>query len=96
MRRKASPDKGFLISMLINMAFRFEWVIAAAALAAAHFFLDWPWWLPLVPLAIWFLQAFIVTAMLSFALRLGNSPQKSVPQNKNPYSKSMDSDGNLK
>lgn len=96
MRRSASPDSGFIISMLINMAFRFEWAIASAALLAAHFFLGWAYWLPLVTLAIWVLQALIVTAMLSFAMSLGGTPKEHVHANKNPYSKHMDSDGNLK
>ena len=85
--RRTAKNHGFLLCMLMNMLFRFEWAMAAIALAVVHFWLGWPLFLVWIPLAIWVLYALFVTLVLSAANRCGNAPQPHRP-NKNPYSKS--------
>ena len=86
MRRTASGH-GFLLCMLLNMLFRFEWAAAALVFLGIHFWLGWPLLFVWVLLGIWVLYAFFITLVLSLANRAGNitEPPK---QNKNPYSKS--------
>jgi len=84
--RRVSRDRGFLISLLFNMAFRVEWaVIGIVLLIVHHFFEKVPLWAGLAAFAIWFLISFFVTLLLSTANRLGNH-KDPVRENKNPYS----------
>ena len=85
--RRTARNHGFVICLLINMMFRFEWAIAAIVLLVLHFLLNWPLFLVFVALGIWFLYALFVTAVLSAANRIGNEPTPERP-NRNPYSKS--------
>ena len=86
MRRTASGH-GFLLCLLINMMFRFEWAAAALVLLAIHYWLAFP---PLfivwIVLAIWILYALFITIVLSLANHAGNTVEPPKP-NKNPYSK---------
>ena len=84
--RKTANHHGFLVCLLINMMFRFEWAIAAIVLLVIHFLLGWPLFLVWIALGIWFLYAFFVTLVLSMANRIGNEPTPERP-NRNPYSK---------
>ena len=85
--RRTARNHGFLLCLLLNMAFRFEWAIAAIVLLAIHFWLGWPLFLVWIALGIWFVYALFVTAVLSAANRFGNEPTPE-RQNRNPYSKS--------
>ena len=85
MRRTASGH-GFLLCLLINMMFRFEWAIIAIVMLAIHFWLGWPLFLVWIPLIIWVIYALFVTSVLSLANRAGNAVDPPKP-NKNPYSK---------
>ena len=85
--RRTARNHGFLLCLLLNMAFRFEWAIAAIVLFAIHFWLGWPLFLGFVALGIWFFYALFVTLVLSAANRAGSEPTPERP-NKNPYSKS--------
>ena len=83
--RRVSRDRGFLISLLFNMAFRVEWaVIGIVLLIVHHFFEKVPLWTGLVAFAVWFLISFLVTLLLSTANRLGNH-KDPVRENKNPF-----------
>lgn len=84
--RRSARGHGFILCLLLNMAFRFEWAIAAIILLVVHYWLGWPLFLVWVPLAIWFLYALCITAVLSLANRAGNAPTEERP-NRNPYSK---------
>ena len=85
--RRTARNHGFLVCLLINMMFRFEWAIAAIVLLVLHYLLGWPLFLTFVALGIWLVYALFVTAVLSAANRIGNEPTPERP-NKNPYSAS--------
>ncbi len=85
--RRTARNHGFLLCLLLNMAFRFEWAIAAIVLLAIHFWLGWPLFLVWIALGIWLVYALFVTLVLSAANQIGNEPTQQRP-NKNPYSKS--------
>lgn len=85
--RKTARNHGFLLCLVLNMMFRFEWAIAAIVLLVIHFWLGWPLFLVWIALGIWLLYALFVTLVLSAANRIGNEPPAERP-NKNPYSKS--------
>ncbi|MBQ7548019.1 MAG: hypothetical protein IJT41_13775 [Clostridia bacterium] len=85
--RRTARGHGFLLCLLLNMLFRFEWAVAAIILLAIHFWMGWPLFFVWIALGIWFLYALFVTLILSLANRAGNSPTPQQP-NKNPYSKS--------
>jgi fatty acid desaturase len=85
--RRTARNHGFLLCLLLNMAFRFEWAIAAIILLAIHFWLGWPLFLVWIALGIWVLYSLFVTLVLSAANHAGNEPTPQRP-NKNPYSKS--------
>ena len=85
--RRTARDHGFLLCLLLNMAFRFEWAIAAIIMLAIHFWLGWPLLFVWILLGIWVLYALFVTLVLSLANHAGNTVDPPKP-NKNPYSKS--------
>lgn len=85
--RRASPGRGFWISFLINLAFRYQWLILAAAVVLLHFiFKSVPLWLALVPLALWLIHALVITIVLRLISRVPTDVFTPRP-NKNPYSK---------
>lgn len=84
--RRTARGHGFLLCLLINMMFRFEWAAAALVLVGVHFWLGWPLFLAWIPLVIWVLYALAITVVLSLANRAGNITEPPRP-NRNPYSK---------
>ena len=88
--RRASPDKGFWLSLLINFIFRYQWGILALLLFILHFiFPVIPIWVSFIVLGIWFLHALILTLVLRLIARVPTDIHTPRP-NKNPYSKSND------
>ena len=85
-RRTALPDSGFVLSLLLNMVFRFEWVAAALILLILHFVLGWPLFPVWICLAAWILHSLLVTILLIAVTRHGNEETPPRP-NQNPYSK---------
>ena len=85
--RRTARGHGFLLCLLLNMMFRFEWAIVAIVLLVIHFWMGWPLFLVWVALGIWVVYALFVTLVLSLANHAGNAPTPQQP-NKNPYSKS--------
>ena len=83
--RRVSRGHGFLISLLINMAFRAEWLVIAIVLFVLNRVLGLSIWFMVAALAVWVIYSLVVTLLLSMANRLGNV--KDEPKiNKNPYS----------
>ncbi len=85
--RRATGDKGFWLSFLINFAFRYQWGILGLLILVAHFvFPAIPLWVAFIPIAAWVLHAFILTLVLRLISRV---PTDIFTQreNKNPYSK---------
>lgn len=82
--RKAR-NHGFVVSLLVNMAFRAEWLVPALILLVLHFVLGIAWWWCLIPIGCWIIHALIVTLLLSFANWAGNAPEPQT-KNINPYS----------
>ena len=85
--RKSASGHGFLLCLLINMMFRFEWAIIALVLLGVHFWIGFPLFFVWIALGIWVLYALFVTVVLSLGNRAGNIVDPPKP-NKNPYSKS--------
>lgn len=85
--RRTARNHGFVLCLLLNMVFRFEWAIAAIVLFALHFWLGWPLFPGFIALGIWFVYSLAVTLVLSAANRIGNEQPTERP-NRNPYSKS--------
>ena len=85
--RRTAHNHGFILCLLLNMMFRFEWAIAAIVLLGIHFWLGWPLYLAWIALGIWLVYSLFVTLVLSAANSAGNAPVPQKP-NKNPYSKS--------
>ena len=84
--RRTARDHGFILCLLLNMAFRFEWCVAAIVYYCLRLWLHFPLFPTFVLLGIWVLYSLFVTAVLSMANRSGNAPVPPA-QNKNPYSK---------
>lgn len=85
--RKVSHGHGFWLSYILNMAFRAEWLLLAVLLFAGYFVLKWKplMWCALCALAVWFIYPLVITLLLTFASRMGNTPTP-YRENKNPYS----------
>lgn len=84
--RRVSKDHGFIMSLVLNMAFRPEWVVAAIFLFLLHRFVGISFWWYVAVLIAWFVYSLIITCVLFWANRMGNAPER-VSKNKNPYSK---------
>ncbi|MGN0636539.1 MAG: hypothetical protein ACI4I5_10005 [Acutalibacteraceae bacterium] len=84
--RRTARGHGFLLCLLLNMLFRFEWCAAAIVYYGVHRFFSFPLFPVFILLGIWVLYALFVTVVLSLANRSGNAPVPRT-QNKNPYSK---------
>lgn len=85
MRRRADSG-GFLLCLILNMIFRFEWIFFAAAVFIVCLIFHLSYSLVLIPLGLWFLHAFLVTAVLSAITRNTSVPDSRLQENKNPYS----------
>ena len=81
---KRAQGKGFFVSLLLNMAFRWFWPALAVVLLILHFAMGWPLWLIVIPLVCWVVHALLITLVLSMATS-GAKP-KPEPKNINPYS----------
>ena len=87
MMRRVSPlNSGFVLALLLNMVFRFEWAAAALILLILHFVLGWPLFPVWLCLAAWVLHSLLVTALLTAVTRSGGKEAPPL-SNKNPYSK---------
>lgn len=82
---KRATGHGFLLSLLLNMAFRGFWLVLVAILVILHFAAGWPLWLIVIPLAAWVIHALLITLVLGFATG-GPTTRKPEPENINPYS----------
>lgn len=83
---RRAEGHGFFLCLLINLVFRFEYLILAGILIALHFILSFPMWPVYVCLGLWLVHALIITIVFSMANRIGNEPSPE-RENKNPYSK---------
>ena len=67
MRRRAGPDRGFVVALLINMLFRPEWPILALIMLALHLLFGLPALFIWLCLGIWVVWSAVVTAFVSWA-----------------------------
>jgi len=75
-----------LISLFLwTFILHWEYPLVIAILIILHFTLGWSLWWIAVVLGAWLVFAFIRTAVIGFANRVGNEPA-SPKENKNPYS----------
>ncbi len=86
--RRVSKDHGFIISLVLNMAFRPEWVVGAIVLFVLHRIFGISIWWGIITLIAWFVYSLIITCVLFWANRMGNSPERKTV-NKNPYSEGV-------
>lgn len=87
MMHKTAKGHGFLLCLILNMLFRFEFAIIGIVLLALHFWLGLPMFLAWIAFGVWFVYALLITVILSLANHAGNLPPDERP-NKNPYSAS--------
>ena len=87
--RRTARNHGFILCLLLNMVFRFEWCVAAIVYYCLHLWLHFPLFPTFVLLGIWVLYALVITVVFSLANRAADTPTP-YPENKNPYSKSTD------
>ena len=85
---KRAKGHGFLLSLVLNMVFRWFWPALAVLLLILHFAVGWPLWLIIIPLICWVVHALLITLILGWATR-GATP-KPEPKNVNPYSSGKD------
>ena len=67
MRRCAKTDGGFLLSFVLNLCLRGEWLLCSLILLALHYLLDLPLFLTWIALGIWVLISFGITCLLQWA-----------------------------
>lgn len=88
---KKNNDHGFLLSFLINLAFRFGWLLFAIVFLVLYFTVGWPLWLMLIPVGLWIVHALIITLIMFFGNKAGNNKNTEVQkENINSYSKKND------
>ena len=85
MKRKPKTDSGFLMAVIINLIFDLEWTIPAWILLAAHFIFKISLWWFVGALGFWIVSAIVRTAVLTWLVKAGNTPDPP-KENKNPYS----------
>ncbi len=83
--RRAAPDCGFWLCLLLNVIFHIQWSVPGFLLLLLHFVLGWPLWYSLVAFGVWFGYVLTVTIILSCLSRLDNTGP-DYRENKNPYS----------
>ena len=79
-------SKGFMISLLISLAFNLEWTVPAWIFLALHFWKGISLWWFIGSMILWVLFIALRVLLFSSLVRAGNykDPPK---ENKNPYSK---------
>lgn len=83
--RRSVIDHGFVVSVLINMLFRFEWLIVAGILFGLHAWLNLPIYFAYIVLGGWVLHAVCITIFMTWVCDCGERKTPDKP-NKNPYS----------
>jgi len=73
MKRRAPPGSGFWMSLLLNMIFQGQWLLAALGMLALHYWLHLPKFLFWVCIIIWILWSLAVTLFVSWAAGTGSS-----------------------
>ncbi|MGN0489492.1 MAG: hypothetical protein ACI4HO_09545 [Ruminococcus sp.] len=79
----------FILVLLLNLLFNFEWSIPAWILLILHFVIGLPVYWFWIALGLWVLLVVLFTKLLGWTARVSNEkPIKR--ENKNPYSASDD------
>ena len=86
-KKRPQINGGFFAALGINLIFDLEWTIPAWLALAAHFFFDVSLWWFAGALAVWVVAVAIKTAVFSWLIKVGNTPDPP-KENKNPYSSS--------
>lgn len=85
--RRASSDSGFFISLVLNLVFRFQWVVAAVVFFILYKLVDEvPLWPTFLALGFWVVHSLVVTIALCAVANMPDVPHEP-KTNKNPYSK---------
>ena len=85
MKKNRPKGNGFISALLINLVFDLEWTIPAWMLLAGRLIFGISIWWFVGALAVWVLGVAIKTSVLSWLVRIGNTPDPP-KENKNPYS----------
>lgn len=87
--RRLRPDDNFIIALLLNIVFHFEWSIPAWILLILHFWIGLPLKWFLIALGLWIvgliIWMYVVGAFYGWAAKCGQT-KDPVKENKNPYS----------
>ncbi len=86
MKKVIPRESGFFLSLCLNLAFQFEWIIIGSLLLVVHFIFGLSIWFAVVVYGLWLLQALLVTITLTMANRCGNQEPVKEKPNVNPYS----------
>lgn len=76
---------GFFLTLLLNMALRFEWGLAALGFYVLHLTLGLPLFLVPLLLAVWVVHSLVITLLVSWGGKCAAVPTPK-RENKNPYS----------
>ncbi len=83
--KRNSDGSSFVISLVLNLLWNYEFLIVAIVVLVLHFTINAPMWLFWLSLLIWVLPALLMTLFLFFLSGL-DSGKVDVKENKNPYS----------
>lgn len=87
MKKRPQAKGGFFAALAINLLFDLEWTIPAWILLALHFIFEISLLWFFGALGVWIVAVAVKTAVFSWLVRAGNTPDKP-KENKNPYSSS--------
>ena len=75
--------RSFLLSTLINMLLRYEWIPIILITVVICWLIPFiPWWIVLIPLAGWFIHGLIATGFISLLFSLIEWANRKIDENK--------------
>ena len=75
--------RSFLLSTLINMLLRYEWIPIILITVVICWLIPFiPWWIVLIPLAGWFIHGLIATGFVSLLFSLIEWANRKIDENK--------------
>lgn len=83
--RTTKRQRGFFLTLLINLLLNLEGLVPAILLTAMHVLLGWPFWLVWIALGLWVAAICVQMWVFGWLRSAGNEPTAYRP-NKNPYS----------
>lgn len=84
---RKEKDRGFWISVLINMAFRYFWAFIFLLMIIIKIVFPeiYPAYLIFAPLVLWFLHGLVVTIILTGCIRIFEKIEKAIDKRKKTH-----------